>query len=209
VQRFYGQEPQVIVTFPLLVGTDGKEKMSSSLGNLVGIAEPADSMFGKVMSISDETMLHYYELLLKTPAEELGEMKSAIRDGAVNPRDVKLDLAERITARYHSADAARKVREAFVQQFSQRELPSDIATITVAADELTDGHVLLSRLVVKCDPSLSNSQARRLIGQGAVELDGEKLTDPVATVRPQSGAVLRVGKRRYARIAVEFHRSDL
>ncbi len=209
VQRFYGQEPQVIVTFPLLVGTDGKEKMSSSLGNLVGIAEPADSMFGKLMSISDETMLHYYELLLKTPAEELAEMERAIRDGAVNPRDVKLDLAERITARYHSADAAAAAREEFLRQFSQRELPSDMATITVPADELTDGQILLSRLVVKCDPSLSNSQARRLIGQGAVELDGEKLTDPVATVRPQSGAVLRVGKRRYARIAVEFHRSDL
>ncbi|MFQ5810713.1 MAG: tyrosine--tRNA ligase, partial [Armatimonadota bacterium] len=159
VQRFYGQEPQVILTFPLLVGTDGKEKMSSSIGNLVGIAEPADSIFGKLMSIPDETMLQYYELLLKTPAQELAEIKSAIEDGTVNPRDVKLDLAERIAARYHSEEAAKQAREAFVRQFSERELPSDMPTIAVAADELKDGPILLSRLVVKCDSSLSNSQA--------------------------------------------------
>jgi tyrosyl-tRNA synthetase len=203
VQRFYGQEPQVIVTFPLLVGTDGKEKMSSSLGNVVGIAEPPDSMFGKLMSISDESMLHYYELLLKTPAEELAQMKRAMQGGPVNPRDLKLDLAERITARYHSEEAAQAAREEFLRQFSQGELPSDMPTVTVTADELTDGQILLSRLVVKCDRSLSNSQARRLIRQGAVQLDEEKMTDPVATVTPQSGAVLRVGRRRYARIELQ------
>ena len=200
VQRFYGQEPQVIMTFPLLVGTDGKEKMSSSLGNLVGIAEPADSMVGKLMSIPDETMLQYYELLLKTPADELAEMKRRMEAGEVNPRDLKLDLAESIATRYHSAAAAKAAREGFLRQFSQGELPSDMPTITVADAELKDGQILLSRLVVKCDSSVSNSQARRLIAQGAVELDGERATDPVATVEPKSGAVLKVGKRRYARI---------
>jgi tyrosyl-tRNA synthetase len=200
VQRFYGQEPQVIMTFPLLVGTDGKEKMSSSIGNVVAIAEPPDAMFGKLMSISDETMLQYYELLLRTPAEELARMKRGIADRALNPRDLKLDLAERITVRYHSEEAARAAREDFLRQFSQGELPSDMPTVTLGPDELQDGQILLSRLVVKCDPSLSNSQARRLITQGAVELNGQRVTDPLLLVMPESGSVLRVGKRRYARI---------
>ncbi|MFQ6133913.1 MAG: tyrosine--tRNA ligase [Armatimonadota bacterium] len=200
VQRHYGQEPEVIMTFPLLVGLDGVEKMSSSLGNTVALTDPPAEMYGKLMSINDEVMLDYYRLLLKPPEIEIEDMRSRIEAREVNPRDIKARLALQVTTRYHGEEAAQAAQKEFDQVFAQGRLPSEMPEVAVGPDDLAQGGILLSRLITRAGLATSGSQARRLIEQGAVRLDDERITDPWAAVDPKSGAVLRVGRRRFARI---------
>ncbi len=199
LQKQEGQPPQVVMTLPLLEGLDGVQKMSKSLGNYVGIDEPAESMFGKLMSISDDLMWRYFDLLSLRPQAELEELRAAAAAGR-NPRDIKLELAREITARFNGEEAAEAAGKAFVEQFSRGAEPEDMPECRLSASE-ADG-IPLANLLREAGLTGSTSEALRLIGQGAVRIDGERISD--RSLRIQSGTthVYRVGKRRYARVTV-------
>lgn len=195
LQREYGQEPQVVITMPLLEGLDGVNKMSKSLGNYVGITEPAKDMFGKLMSISDDLMFRYFELLSKKPLEEIDELKTKIENGSVNPRDVKMDLAFEIVERFHGKNEANNAKEAFIETFSKKKVPDDIPAVTVMAGE----KVYLPTFLKDNGLAQSTSEARRLIKQGALKIDGERVTsEEVVFDAPES--VIKLGKRRFLRV---------
>ncbi len=203
LQREYGQEPQVVLLMPLLVGLDGKEKMSQSLGNYIGISEPPDQMFGKVMSLPDELMRHYFILCTDVPLDEVESLERDWREGRINPRDVKRRLASEIVTIYHSAEQAQQADEEFLKVFSQRQLPDEIPEKTIPAHLVReDGTVMLAGLIAGIGFAPSNSEARRLIQGGGVELEGERVSDPTATfpVEALEGKLLRVGKLRFARL---------
>ncbi|MEN3001088.1 MAG: tyrosine--tRNA ligase [Armatimonadota bacterium] len=204
LQREFGQQPQVVFLMPLLIGLDGKEKMSQSLGNYIGISEPPDQMFGKVMSLPDELMTHYFVLCTDVPLEEVQALERDWREGRVNPRDVKRRLAREIVALYHGRDAAEHADEQFMRIFSRRELPSEAAEAVIPMHLLReDGTILLAALIAAIGLAPSNSEARRLIQGGGVELDGQRVPDPNARFTPEqlAGRLLRVGKHRFARLA--------
>ncbi len=202
IMRAYGQEPQVVMTWPLLVGLDGTEKMSKSLGNYVGIAEPPGEMFGKLMSISDELMPQYYQLLLDYTEEQLAALGDDLARGALHPREAKARLAEAITAQYCGEPAAREARAEFDRVFSARELPSEMPEVALSQEEAAEG-LRLVELVARAGLAPSNSEARRLVRQGAVRLGETTLQNENALVSPRNGEVLQVGKRRFARIRLE------
>ncbi len=199
LQEIYGQKPQVVITMPLLEGLDGVQKMSKSLGNYIGITEPPDEQFGKLMSISDTLMWRYFELLSFRPMEEIEAWKRACAEGA-NPRDFKVRLALEIVARFHGDEAARRALEQFEARFRHGALPQDLETVQVSAGE-ADGigiaHLLKAVGLVK-----STSEALRLIQQGAVRIDGERIGDPKLRIPPGSSHVFQVGKRRFAKVEV-------
>ncbi len=204
LQREYGQEPQVVLLMPLLIGLDGKEKMSQSLGNYIGINEPPDQMFGKVMSLPDELMKHYFVLCTDVPLEEIEALERDWREGRVNPRDVKRRLAREIVALYHSSDDAERADEQFMRIFSQRELPTDVPEVTIPAHLVKeDGTIMVANLIASIGFASSNSEARRLIQGGGVELNGTRLSDPTVSLPLDelAGRLLRVGKHRFARLA--------
>jgi tyrosyl-tRNA synthetase len=199
LQRAWGQEPQVILTMPLLEGLDGKEKMSKSLGNYVGIAEPPQEIFGKLMSISDELMWRYIELLSFEPLASIGKWKSEVEAGA-NPRDVKVRFASEIVARFHGPEAARKALEDFEQRFREGALPEDMPEVTVKAPE---GAILIAHLLKQAGLTPSTSEAQRMVEQGGVRLDGERVADKGLKIQSGRTVVAQVGKRKFARIKVE------
>jgi tyrosyl-tRNA synthetase len=198
LQEAYGQEPQVVLTMPLLEGTDGINKMSKSLGNYIGIAEDADSMFGKLMSISDELMWRYFELLSFRPLSEIAALKGEAAAGR-NPRDIKFELAREIVARFHDAPAAESAQARFAARFSRKELPADlpVTALTTTAERLG-----LIAALVATGLAASGTEARRKIAEGAVRIDGEKATD--AAVQLACGVIhlLQLG-RRAVRVQVE------
>jgi tyrosyl-tRNA synthetase len=198
LMREEGLEPQVVMTVPLLVGTDGVEKMSKSLGNAVGVDDPPADMYGKLMSISDDTMWGYYLLLTDETAAAIEEMKQRAAQGALHPMEAKKTLARRIVARYHGEDTARSAEEEFVRVFSKREDPERYEEIALPAG----GAEPLPKLLCEAGLAPSNAEARRLIVSGAVDVDDVRAKDPKALVsRPAGGQVrLRVGKRRFAKI---------
>ena len=211
IMRSCGQEPQVVMTLPLLVGTDGKQKMSKSLGNYVGITEQPGEMFGKLMSIPDELMHQYHDLLLEPPglfredpsidpAHILAEMASRIQE---TPRYFKADLAEAVVAMYHSQEAATHARVEFDQVFSAGQQPSEMPDVVLANADLAEGRIWIIDLIMQADFATSNNQARRLVRQKAVSINDEVITDEMAEVEVASGDVLRVGRRRFARIQVQ------
>jgi len=201
IMRSYGQEPQVVMTLPLLVGTDGKQKMSKSLGNYVGITEPPGEMFGKLMSIPDEVMLDYYRLLLEKSPAEVQQLQDALDNGSLHPRSVKVDLAEAIVAMYHSQDTATNARQEFDRVFAAGEQPSEMPDLSVSAGSRES--VSIVDLVLDAEFATSRSEARRLVRQKAVSINDEVITDEMAEVEVSSGDVLRVGKRRFARIQLQ------
>jgi tyrosyl-tRNA synthetase len=190
LQRAHGQPPQVVMTFPLLEGLDGVRKMSKSLGNYVGVTEPPQEMFGKLMSLSDAMMLRYYELLTDAELEEM----AAIKGGAIHPMEAKKRLSGMIVEEYHDAGAARAAREHFETRFQRREVPANVPVFRLA-DELW-----ICELMKQLKFVPSTSEARRLVGQGAVRVDGEPVTDVNFRFVPGRHALLEVGKRRIARI---------
>jgi len=197
LQRDAGQEPQVCVTTPILPGLDGVQKMSKSLGNHVGVTDPPsgpDGMFGKIMSIPDDLMRDYFILLTNLPTDEIETILAG------HPRDAKARLATEITAFFHGREAARAAAEEFDRVFRERQLPDEIPECHVPPDLLKDGKVWIVALVAATGFVASRSEARRLIAQGGVSLDGERITDVEAQVALRGGEVLRVGKRRFARI---------
>jgi tyrosyl-tRNA synthetase len=196
LQQAYGQEPQVVMTMPLLEGLDGVSKMSKSLGNYIGIAEPADEMFGKLMKISDALMWRYFELLSFRPLGEIAGLERAVEAGR-NPRDVKFELAQEIVARFHGPAAAQQAQRDFISRFSEREIPADlpITTVYVEAAGIKLPNVLKAAGLVS-----STSEANRKLGENAVKIDGTRATDRSLTFAPGSEHVFQVGPRRVARI---------
>jgi tyrosyl-tRNA synthetase len=198
LQEAYGQEPQVVITMPLLEGLDGVNKMSKSLGNYIGITEPADQMFGKLMSISDELMWRYFDLLSFRSNAEISQLKQACADGR-NPRDVKFELGVEIVDRFHGAGAGPKARDEFVARFQQGALPEDMAelTLTVGVGGIGLAHLLKGAALVT-----STSEAMRQIKQGAVRVDGERVEDAARSFTAGNAVLLQVGKRRVARVTL-------
>jgi tyrosyl-tRNA synthetase len=198
LQRENGQEPQVCITMPLLEGLDGVRKMSKSYDNYVGIAEEPKEMFGKLMSISDDLMWKYYELLTDIPLDELASLKQGIENGTLHPMDIKKRLAEEIISFYHDTDAAGNARKEFEQVFSNRELPSDIPEYTL--QDKTAGDLDVISLI--CDAGLvpSKSEARRMIQQGGVSIDNAKISSFSIPMPEQEQFVVKVGKRKFLKV---------
>ena len=198
LQQDAGQAPQTIMTVPLLEGLDGVNKMSKSLGNYIGITDAPNEMFGKLMSISDALMWRYFELLSFRSLADIATLRAAI-DAGRNPRDVKFELADEIVARFHGSAAAQRALAAFKEQFQKGQIPDDITEVALEAP--TDGLALpqLLKLTGLCP---SSSEAVRMIGQGAVRIDGEKISDRDLRLHPGTAFVVQVGKRRFARVTL-------
>ncbi len=199
------QEPQCIVTFPLLVGTDGVEKMGKSLNNYIGITEPPDQIFGKLMSIPDEVLVPYFELCTDVPAEEVAQMAADMKSGALNPRDAKRRLGREIVALYHSAEAAERADETFMSVFSTsrqqtREHYEAVAEDIAIPESLRGKPVWASTALAELGLASSRGEARRLIKGGGVYVDEQRVADPQEEVELKPGMLLRVGKRRVARL---------
>jgi len=198
IQKEYGQEPQIVLTMPLLEGLDGVNKMSKSLGNYVGITEEPFQMFGKLMSISDQLMFRYYELLSSLSMKDITGLQEAVEQGSIHPKEVKARLAMELVARFHGREAADKARARFEAQFARKEIPEDIPEYVLGGD-VDRSSVFLPRVLKEAGLVKSTSEARRLIKQGAVTIDGEKVSSDEVAVSGQ-GAVLKVGKRRFLRL---------
>ncbi len=199
LQREHGQRPQVVMTLPLLEGLDGEHKMSKSHGNYVGIDEPAETIFGKLMSISDRLMWRYFELLSLRPEPELADLRASAEQGR-NPRDIKLELAHEITQRFHDRAAADRAQRDFLARFSEGADPEDVAHVELAAGD--EEALPLANVLKGAGLTQSTSEALRMIGQGAVRLDGERVGDRDHRVARGESHLIRVGKRRYARVTV-------
>ena len=200
LQREVGQDPQVVVLTPLLPGLDGVHKMSKSLGNAIGITEPPNEMYGKVMSVPDELMITYFEYCTLVPLPEVRALEAALRGSQAHPRDVKKRLAREITARYHGQAAAEAAEREFERVFAARELPEEIPEVPVSRRRLRDGAIRLVHLLVELGLVESNGEARRLISQGGVSVDGKRVADSEAEVPVRDGLLVRVGRRRFARV---------
>jgi tyrosyl-tRNA synthetase len=198
LQEAYGQEPQVVITLPILEGLDGVQKMSKSLGNYIAIADPPDEMFGKLMSISDGLMWRYFELLSFRRSTDLEAWRGSVAEGA-NPRDIKFRLAEELVGRFHGPTAANRALEGFVARFQQGALPEEIPEI----EARTGGAgLLIANLLRDAGLVASTSEAIRMIGQGAVRIDGTRVEDARLHCPPGPARVYQVGKRRFARVTV-------
>ena len=198
LQESYGQKPQVVMTLPLLEGLDGVQKMSKSLGNYVGIEESPGEMFGKIMSISDEQMWRWYELLSLRSLAEVDALRQAVTDGR-NPRDVKFELAGELVARFHDVAAAEAAQQEFVARFRQGAMPSEMPLVELQAAE---GGLGVAAALKAAGLVSSNSEAMRMIRQGAVRIDGERIEDSAMQLEAGTEQVCQVGKRRFARIRV-------
>jgi tyrosyl-tRNA synthetase len=199
LQEAYGQEPQVVMTMPLLEGTDGVNKMSKSLGNYIGITEDADAMFGKIMSISDELMWRYFELLSFRPLAEIAALKRAIADGR-NPRDVKFELARELVARFHDPASAERAQRNFTSRVSEKAVPRDLPVRVIPVD---GAGIRLPNLLKEAGLAASTSEANRKIEEGAVRIDGNKVSDRGLTLKAPAEHVFQVGSKRYARLKLE------
>ncbi|MEO1036727.1 MAG: tyrosine--tRNA ligase [Pseudomonadota bacterium] len=198
LQQDAGQAPQTIMTLPLLEGLDGVNKMSKSLDNYIGITDPANEMFGKLMSISDDLMWRYFELLSFRSLSDVEGLQGAVANGR-NPRDVKFELAEEIVSRFHGAGAGTTAREAFLQQFQKGQIPDDIPDVSISVP--SDG-IALPQLLKSAQLCPSTSEAIRMIGQGAVRIDGDRISDRALRLLPGDPMVVQVGKRRFARVTL-------
>jgi len=199
LQEAYGQQPQVVLTMPLLEGLNGGDKMSKSLDNYVAIEEPPDSMFGKLMSISDDLMWRYYELLSFRTLDDINALKREI-DGGRNPKEAKIELAREIVARFHDATAATQAAENFSRRFSQGQLPDEIPEVTVS---VTPDGLPFANLLKESGLAASTSESHRLVKQGAVRLDGEKVGDSRRILHAGQEVLIQVGKRRIARVTLQ------
>lgn len=197
LQREWGQPPQTVITMPLLEGLDGINKMSKSLGNYIGINEPADEIFGKIMSIDDNLMLRYFELLSDLSIVELENLKARIKDRSIHPMEVKKRLGREMVDRYHGAGAGEIAEESFVRRYRDNQIPDDMPEVTFPAGS---EKLLLCKLLTSSAVTGSNSEARRAIKQGGVKLNGEKVTDENQEIDCVGELVLQVGKRRFARV---------
>ena len=196
LQRSRGQEPQIVLTMPLLEGLDGVNKMSKSLGNYIGITEAANDIYGKVLSISDELMFRYFDLLSDLTREEIVLLQKRMEAGEIHPKEVKKKLARELTARFHSPDEAIAAEENFEKVFQKKGLPDEIPEVTLKVTE----NIWLPQLLVDAGLVTSTSDGRRMIKQNAVTIDNEKITDEGATFAPRGELLVKVGKRRFCKV---------
>ncbi len=194
LQREYGQKPQAIITMPLLVGTDGVEKMSKSMGNYIGITDPADQIYGKTLSIPDTLIATYFALGTEISDSDLAEIKDDLEKGKSNPRDLKRRLARNLVSLYHDEEAAKKAEQNFDKLFISKENPEEMPEYKLTADEK------IVEIIVKNGLLTSNGDARRMISQGGVKVNGEKITDPHESVSPGTEYVIKVGKRKFLKV---------
>ena len=198
LQKHYGQKPQVILTMPILEGLDGVQKMSKSLDNYIGISEPADEMFGKLMSVSDELMWRYFELLSFRPLQEIERLQQDVQQG-MNPRDVKFQLGQEIVERFHDKAAAENALAAFIARFQKGAMPDEMPELSIDAN---GGEIKIANLLKDASLTGSTSDAFRMIKQGAVRIDGERITDKGLSIAAGNTHVFQVGKRRFARVTI-------
>ena len=196
LQRAYGQDPQVVITVPILEGLDGKNKMSKSLDNYVGIDESPGEMFGKIMSISDELMWRWFDLLSFKSTDEINELKEEQAKGK-NPRDIKVELAKELIARFHDEQSANLAEENFINQFQKKNMPDDIEEVSLT---ISESSIPLANLLKECGMTSSTSEAIRMIKQGAVKIDEEKIIDTQHIISSGSSAIYQVGKRKFKKI---------
>ena len=197
LQRSRGQEPQVVLTMPLLEGLDGVNKMSKSLGNYIGISEAPDSIFGKIMSISDDLMFRYYELLSDLPMTEITTLKGRIASGQIHPKAAKVQLAKEMVARFHNQAAAEDAERTFEQVFARHEMPDEIEEVRVVT---TESEIWVPKLLLDAGLVKSTSDGRRMIQQHAVSIEGERVEDINAVILTKGAVLLKVGKRRFCRV---------
>ena len=197
IQKAHGQEPQIVMTMPLLEGLDGVNKMSKSLGNYIAVNDTPKDTFGKTMSVSDDLMWRYFSLVLCLPDEEIAALKAAVAAGARHPRDVKDELGRRVVAKFHGEAAGVEASAEFARVFSQNQLPTDMPEVVVPADKIG-----ILTLMVKAGLAPSTSEARRLVQAGAVHVGDDKVADFRLEIQPQDGVVIRSGKRGFAKIKV-------
>ncbi|MFA5240155.1 MAG: tyrosine--tRNA ligase [Phycisphaerae bacterium] len=195
IQRAYGQQPQIVITMPILVGLDGKEKMSKSKGNYIGVTDEPNDMFGKVMSISDEMMENYFTLLTSLPAEKITEL---VNPEKTHPKEAKVLLAKTILIQFYDEKTANSAAAEFDKVFAKGQLPDDMPEVKMSAEP-----IMASKLLVTAGLVPSGSEAKRMVKQGAVEIDKNKISDPNTLITPADGMVIQVGKRKFARIMVK------
>ena len=203
LQREYGQEPQVILTMPILEGTDGVQKMSKSLGNHIGISEPPDEIYGKAMSVADDLMEKYFELATEVPQSEIERLTELVGSGEMHPKEAKQKLAREIVGLYHGETAAIDAEKRFEKVFARKELPDEMPSLVIKKGEMTDGKVWIVKTLVQAGFAGSNGEARRLIQQGGVRINQQEVTLNNCDVSVKEGDVLQAGKRRFAQIAIE------
>ena len=196
LQQDFGQEPQIVLTMPLLEGLDGVQKMSKSLGNYIGITDAPGEMFGKIMSISDDLMWRYFELLSFRPLEDVAAVHKSVADGR-NPRDAKFELASEIVTRFHDASAATAAQEEFVARFQQGAMPDEIPELELSSE---DGQMGIAHLLKNAGLVPSTSEAFRMIKQGAVKIDGDRVEDRSLMIDAGTSNIYQVGKRKFARV---------
>ncbi|MBI5199756.1 MAG: tyrosine--tRNA ligase [Nitrospirae bacterium] len=201
IQRRYGQEEQVLILMPLLEGTDGMNKMSKSLGNYIGIDEPPKEIFGKIMSISDELMLKYYDLLSHMSLDELNELKEGLRNGNIHPKKVKEDLACEIVERYRGKDESMKAKEEFEHIFKKKGIPEEIQKVTIKVTDKANIN-WLPQIMKDNGLTKSTSEAKRLIIQGGVKINDNTVTDPNAKLE-QGEYIIKAGKRRFLKVVIK------
>ena len=194
IQKGYGQQPQIVITMPILVGLDGKEKMSKSKDNYIGVTDEPNDMFGKVLSISDDLMENYFTLLTGLPAERIAEL---VDPGKTHPKEAKVLLGKMIVSQFYGEEAAEAAAAEFEKVFARGQLPEEIPVVEMPAEPIA-----ASKLLLACKLVSSGGEAKRMIKQSGASIDGEKLTDPNAEITPKDGAVIRVGKRKFARLKV-------
>ena len=197
LQREWGQPPQSVITMPLLEGLDGVNKMSKSLGNYIGINEPADEIFGKIMSISDQLMLRYYELLSDMTISEVEQLKHQIKDKTIHPMDAKKRLGRELVTRFHNERAAVQAEQNFTRRFRDNEIPAEMPEVSLGVDGEC---MLLYKVLALADLVKSNSEGRRAIQQGGVKINGEKVGDENLELACHGEYVIQVGKRRFSRV---------
>jgi tyrosyl-tRNA synthetase len=195
IQREYGVEPQCILTTPLIVGTDGVEKMSKSYDNYIGISDSPKEIYGRTLSIPDDLIYVYYELAADVSKEELAEIRKQLNDENFNPRDIKRRLARTFVRMYHSEESAKKAEEEFDQVFIKKEVPDDIEEFKITGNEIG-----IIDLILKVKFASSKGEAKRLVTQGGVSLNGDKISDPVTKLKIENGMILKVGKRKFIKL---------
>lgn len=201
LQREFGQEPQVAVMVPILEGLDGVQKMSKSLGNYIGITEPPNEIYGKTMSLPDELIVRYFELVTPLDLDEVRKIRDGLASGILHPRDAKMRLARELVALFYGEEAAADAEREFVTVFQKRELPSDMPVVTIEPSELDErGAIWLPKLMVKAGLVESTSAGKRMIAQGGVRVNGERITDAETVITVENGMVIQVGKRKFARL---------
>ena len=199
LQKDFGQEPQVILTMPILEGLDGKNKMSKSLNNYIGIQESPNDMYGKLMSISDKLMIRYYELLSDISYDDFVKLKQNLENGKIHPMDAKKRLAFEIVNRFHGYDKAKEAEEFFIKLFSKKEIPEDISNVEIT---ITDEKIWICKLLRDIEMASSNSEVKRLIKQGALKIEGEKITDDNLELEKGFSGIIQLGKKKIKKVTI-------